>query len=55
MTYQFLTVPMISSAFKSNVIDQTFFKTNEKYCFDSIVFSEEVLHNIKEYKVNPKM
>ena len=57
MTYQFLTVPMISSAFESNVIDQTLFKTNEKYGFDSLVFSEEVLHNIKEYTdfVRPKL
>ena len=57
MTYQFLTMPMILSAFKSKVIDQTLFKTNEKYGFDSLVFSEEVLYNTKEYTdfVRPKL
>jgi len=49
MTFQFLTMPMIISAFNSNVIDQTFFKTNEKYGFDSLVFTDETLQLIKLY------
>ena len=49
MTFQYLTMPMIMSAFNSNVIDQTFFKTNEKYGFDSLVFKDESLQLIKLY------
>ena len=42
MTYQYLTVEMIESLKESGgVIDQTKFKTNYKYGFDSLVFSSQ--------------
>lgn len=57
MTYQFLTVPMITSAYKDGMIDQTHFKTNEKYCFDSLLFEKETLDLISSYIdfVRPKL
>ena len=57
MTHQFLTVPMIVSAYKDCVIDQTKFKTNEKYGFDSLIFDKETMNLIKDYvdHVRPKL
>ena len=36
MTYKHLTVEMIKSIDENGIINQTLFKTNEKYDFDSI-------------------
>ena len=44
MTYQFLTIEMVRSAFNKGVIDQTHFKTEEKYGFDSLIFTDYVLY-----------
>ena len=49
MTFQFLTVKMFLSAMKTGMIDQTHFKTEEQYGFDSLVFSDEVLFKLKKY------
>lgn len=49
MTYQFLTVPMIKSVQENGIINQTIFKTNEKYGFDSLIFSKDVLRLINNY------
>ena len=49
MTYQFLTVQMIQSVGENGIINQTMFKTKEKYGFDSLIFSNEVLTLIKNY------
>ena len=49
MTYQFLTVQMIESIGDNGIINQTIFKTNEKYGFDSLIFSNDVLTLIKSY------
>ena len=49
MTYQFLTVQMIESIGENGIINQTMFKTKEKYGFDSLLFSNDVLTLIKHY------
>ena len=49
MTYQFLTVQMVESIGENGIINQTIFKTKEKYGFDSIIFSNDVLTLIKNY------
>ena len=49
MTYQFLTVPMINSAYRDGYIDQTHFKTNDTYAFDSLHFSTQTLDLIRDY------
>ena len=49
MTYQHLTVTMIQSISSEGIIDQTRFKTEEKYGFDSLVFPTEVMGCLKEY------
>ena len=49
MTYQFLTMQMIESIGENGIINQTIFKTNEKYGFDSLIFSSDVLTLIKNY------
>ena len=49
MTYQFLTVQMIQSIDENGIINQTLFKTKEKYGFDSLVFSNDVLTLINDY------
>ena len=49
MTYQYLTMDMMNIAFQSNIIDQTQFKTKDKYGFDTLIFSDEVLQLIKDY------
>ena len=57
MTYQFLTVEMVRSALKKGVIDQTHFKTEEKYGFDSLIFTDYVLEKVSSYVdfVRPKL
>ena len=58
MTYQFLTVPMITKLNgEDGIIDQTDFKTNETYAFDSLLFKKETLHQIGMYidSVRPKL
>ena len=49
MTYQFLTVQMVESIGENGIINQTIFKTKEKYGFDSLIFSNVVLTLIKNY------
>ena len=49
MTFQNLTLPMFRAACKSGVVDQTDFKTKEKYGFDSLMFSDEVLQLSRDY------
>ena len=48
MTYQFLTVQMVESIGENGIINQTIFKTKEKYEFDSLILSNDVLTLIKE-------
>ncbi|XP_066934540.1 uncharacterized protein [Clytia hemisphaerica] len=57
MTYQFLTVDMMKSALKDGVIDQTRFKTEATYGFDSLLFSDYALEKAKDYTdfVRPKL
>ena len=40
---------MIESIGENGIINQTIFKTNEKYGFDSLIFSNDVLTLIKSY------
>ena len=40
---------MFKSACKNGVIDQTMFKTKDKYGFDSLIFSEPVLLLVNDY------
>ena len=47
VTYQFLTVQMVESIGENGIINQTIFKTKEKYGFDSLIFSNDVLTLIK--------
>ena len=49
MTYQYLTVDMIKNIGKNGVIDQRVFKTQEKYGFDSLIFSKQTLDIINGY------
>ena len=49
MTYQFLTVQMVESIDENGIINQTIFKTKEKYGFDSLIFSNDALTLIKNY------
>ena len=49
MTYQFLTVQMLESIGENEIINQTIFKTNEKYGFDLLIFSNDVLTLIKNH------
>ena len=49
ITYQFLTVQMVESISENGIINQTIFKTKEKYGFDSLIFSNDVLTLIKNY------
>ena len=49
MTYQYLTVNMIKSVGNDGIIDQTIFKTQEKYSFDTLMFSKDVLTLINGY------
>ena len=49
MTCQFLTVQMVASISENGIINQTIFKTKEKYVFDSLIFSNDVLNLRKNY------
>ena len=49
MTYQFWKVQIIESIGENGIIDQTTFKTNEKYGFDSLIFLNNVLTLINNY------
>ena len=49
MTYKHLTVEMIKSIGENGIINQTLFKTNEKYGFDSLFFSVDVLTLVTGY------
>ena len=49
MTYQYLTVQMVKSVGENGIINQNIFKTNEKYGFDSLIFSVDVLTLINNY------
>ena len=49
MTYQYLTVQMVNSVGQNGIINQTVFKTNERYGFDSLLFSTDVLTLINNY------
>ena len=58
MTYRFITVPMINSLGENGgTIDQTEFKTNETYAFDSLIIKKDTLTLIKSYLnvVRPKL
>ena len=50
MTYQHLTVQMFENA-KTNggMVDQTIFKTAQKYGFNSLYFNKISLHIIDDY------
>ena len=60
MTFQFLTVEMVQNIDESGMIDQTVFKTQEKYGFDTLIFSTEVIEIVQSYiklirpRLNPK-
>ena len=47
MRYQFLTVQMVESISENGIINQIIFKTKEKYEFNSVIFSNDVLTLIK--------
>ena len=50
MSYQYLTIEMVENLPKEGgIIDQTQFKTNYKYGFDSLVISENALDIIQGY------
>ena len=49
MTYQFLTVQMVESVSENGIINETIFKTKEKYGFGSLIFSNDELTLIKNY------
>ena len=50
MTFQFLTVAMIDNARSNNgFIDQTEFKTAEKYLFDTLIITDDVMELIDLY------
>ena len=57
MTYQFITVPMLKSIKEDGMIDQTKFKTNSTYAFDSLMFEKETLIMVNSYAdiVRPKL
>ena len=49
MTYQYLIVSMVKAADGDGIIDQTVFKMQRKYGFDSLIFSVEVLNLLNVY------
>ena len=49
MAYQFLAVQMVEPVDKNGMINQTIFKTKEKFGFDSLIFSNGVLTLINNY------
>ena len=52
MTYKHLTVEMIKLIGENGIIIETLFKTNEKYGFDSLLFSVDVLPLVTGYMNN---
>ena len=42
MKYQFLTFQMIESIDENGIINQTIFKSKEKYDLDSLILSKDV-------------
>ena len=52
MTYKHLTVEMIKLIGENGTIIETLFKTNEKYGFDSLLFSVDVLPLVTGYMNN---
>ena len=60
MTFQYLTVSMFQSIGGDGMIDQTTFKTQSKYGFDTVIFSTDVQDIINGYitcirkRLNPK-
>jgi hypothetical protein len=58
MTYQFLTVTMVSKAKENDgFIDQTEFKTASKYIFDTLIITPDVMHILDLYieHVRPRL
>ena len=49
MTFRYLTTHMIEGIGENGFIDQTVFKTNETYGFDTLYFTEDVLRFVKCY------
>ena len=49
MTFQYLTTEMVKNIDKNGMNDQTVFKTSEKYGFDTIIFSQQVLDIVTGY------
>ena len=49
MTFQYLTVQMVKSVGDDGMIDQTTFKTKERYGFDTIIISKNVLDILNGY------
>lgn len=49
MTFKYLTIDMIKSAQLNGIIDQTKFKTQDRYGFDSLIFNTNVLTLINGY------
>ena len=49
MAYQFLAVQMVEPVDENGMINQTIFKTKEKFGFDSLIFSNDVLTLINNY------
>ena len=50
MTYQFITIPMLKTATTNGgFIDQTTFKTEEMYAFDTLILSPDVLRILDSY------
>ena len=60
MTYQYLTTDMVSAINTEGFIDQTTFKTNETYGYDSLYFDSRIVKQMKAYikfvrqRINPK-
>ena len=52
MTFQYLTVQMVKSIDCNGFIDQTIFKTNETYGFDTLLFTLEIQNFINCYIAN---
>ena len=49
MTFQYLTVEMLENVNQNGMIDQTVFKTMEKYGFDTLIFTKQVLDIVNGY------
>ena len=53
MSYQYLTLEMVEDAkLNGGFIDQTTFKTHERYTFDTLVLTDAVLQILDSYKEN---